>query len=269
MPDERKPMTEEEEAMLHIDIGVLRNARGLGLPKPDLEGVTATVSEALSHEFEAEGRREAERGLERGAGRKPRHRRAVLITAIVLAIGGVATAGYAALTGSSTESDGIGCYSGDEVSGSVTVVGLDGRTAAETCAEIWATGGVVAGAEKAPAPLHACVSPEGGGPVRVLTSRDPSVCEKAGLIEDPTAGSDPAARRFGGFSSALSAALERGEYACAGPGRVRRLIEDLLAGHGLKGWTIVEGGSFGSADRCATVALDSDIRTVTLVPVSP
>ena len=251
--------------MLHIDIGVLRTARGLGLPEPDLERVTATVSEALSHELEAEESWE----VERVAKRKPRHRRAVIITAIVLAVAGVGTAGYAALTGSSTESDGIGCYSGDEVGGSVTAVGLDGRTATETCAEIWAAGGVVAGVEKAPAPLHACVSPEGGGPVRVLTSKDSSVCEEAGLVEDPTAGSDPAARRFGGFSSALSAALEREEFACAGPGRVRRLIESLLAGHGLKGWTIVERGGFGPSDRCATVALDSDVRTATLIPGSP
>ena len=265
MPDGQKPTTDEEADMLHIDLGVLRTARGLGLPKPDLEGVTTKVSEALSHEFEAEGGREAERVAER----KPRHRRAILITVIMLAIGGVATAGYAALTGSSTESDGIGCYSGDEVGGNVTAVGLDGRTATETCAEVWATGGVIAGAEKAPAPLHACVSPEGGGPIRVLTSKDPSVCDEAGLVEDPTAGSDPAARRFGGFSSALSAALEREEFVCAGPGRVRVLIERLLAGHGLKGWTIVERGSFGPVDRCATVALDSDVRTATLVPGSP
>ena len=59
MPDEQKPTTDEEADMLHIDIGVLRTARGLGLPEPDLERVTATVSEALSHELEAEGRRGA------------------------------------------------------------------------------------------------------------------------------------------------------------------------------------------------------------------
>lgn len=262
-------MPDREEPVPDIEIAALKAARDLGLPEPDLDGVTATVSGALDEEYMAErGRGE----VRRGAGKKQRRKRFVVAVSVALVAGGLATAGYAALTGSSTASDGIGCYSGEEVGGSVTIVGLEGQRATKTCADLWAAGEVVAGVSKAPAPLYACVSSDGGGPIRVLSSSDASICSRVGMVEDPDAGVDYDARQFGGFSSELSTALERREregLACTGYGYVRQLVERLLTEHELKGWTISESGEFNQVNHCGSVALDSDTRTITLFAERP
>lgn len=255
--------------MSDLEIAALKAARDLGLTEPDLDGVTATVSAALEREYRAEG---GPGDLPRKARKPGRRKRFAVAVLVALAVGGVATVGYAALSGSSTDSDGIGCYPGDEIGGSVTVAGLDGRRATKTCADLWAAGAVVPGVHKVPASLHACVSGDGGGPIRVLANSDASICAQVGLVEDPDAGTDPEARRFGGFSSQLSDTLEREEregLVCAGRQHVRQLVKRLLTEHELKDWTIVESGDFNQINRCATLALDSDARVVTLFAERP
>lgn len=259
MPDKEAPMPDTE-------IAALKAAGDLGLDEPDLNRVTATVSAALEQEYQAGSGRS---DVPRGAGKWQRRRRYVLAAFVALIVGGGAAVGYAALTGSSTASDGIGCYAGDEIGGSATIVGLDGQRATKTCADLWAAGEVVAGSNRAPAPLHACVSGDGGGPISVLASADAAICDRVGLVEDPDAGLDPDARRFGEFSSQLSNVLEREEFACTDPGRMRQLVEGLLAEHGLAGWTISESGNFDQVNRCATLALDSDARIVTMFAGRP
>lgn len=252
--------------MPDTEIAALTKTADLGLAEPDVDRVTATVSAALDQEYEAErGRGEAPQG----DGKWQRRRRYVVAAFVALLVGGVATVGYAALTGSSTASDGIGCHVGEQVDGNVTVVGLDGRRATNTCADLWAAGEVVAEARKAPAPLHACISGDGGGPIQVLASTDASICTRVGLVEDPDAGLDLEARRFGQFSSQLSDILEREQFACTDQESMRGLVERLLAEHKLTGWAIRENGDFDQVNRCATVALDSDSRIVTMFAERP
>lgn len=252
--------------MPDTEIAALNAAGDLGLDEPDVNRVTATVSAALEREFQAHGGRG---NSPRRTGKWQRPRRYVIAAFVALVVGGGAAVGYAALSGSSTASDGIGCYTGVEIGGSATVVGLDGRRATKTCGELWAAGEVVAGTDRAPAPLHACVSGDGGGPIRVLASTDPSICDRVGLVEDPDAGLDHGARRFGEFESELMAFLEREDFACVGPERMRRLVERQLAEHELQGWTIGGSGDFDQVNRCATLAFDSDARTVTLFAMRP
>lgn len=259
MPDKEAPTPDTE-------IAELKAAGDLGLAEPDLDRVSATVSDALDREYE----KESGRGdVPRGAGKWRRRRRFVMATLVAVVVGGAATVGYAALTGSSTASDGIGCYSGDEIGGSATIVGLDGRKATTTCADLWAAGEVVAGTDTAPAPLHACVSSDGEGPIKVLASTDASVCDRLGMVDDPNAGLDLEARRFGEFSSELSNVLEGQEFACVDPVRMRRLVQGLLAEHEMTGWTIRESGEFDQVNRCATLALDSVSRVITMFAGRP
>lgn len=255
--------------MSDVEIDALNETRDLGLAEPDMNGVSSTVSAALEREYEAERSRG---GVQRKAGKRRRSKRFAVAACVTVLVGGVATVGYAALTGSSTASDGIGCHVGEEIGGSATIVGLDGRRATKTCAELWTAGEVVAGAEKAPAPLHACVAGDGGGSIHVFSSADASICDRVGLVENPDAGLDPDARRFGEFESQLMAILERTarqRFVCTGQEQMRGLVERLLAEHKLKGWAIEESGTFDQTNRCATLGLESDARTVTLFPMRP
>ncbi len=74
----------------------------------------------------------------------------IVATFVALVVGGIATAGYAALTASNTASEGIGCHAGGKPDGGATIVGLDGRRATATCAALWSSGQVVAGEDRPP-----------------------------------------------------------------------------------------------------------------------
>ncbi len=259
-------MPDKETAMLDTEMAELRIAGDLGLGEPDTERIAAAVSAALDREFAIATGKGA---VPRIAGRWRRYKRYVIATFVALVVGGIATAGYAALTASNTASEGIGCHAGGKPDGGATIVGLDGRRATATCAALWSSGQVVAGEDRPPAPLHACVAGDGGGPIQVFATNDAFVCNKAGLVDDPDAGLDLEARRFGEFSSQISTILERPENSCVDQGRMRNLVERLLAQHGMTGWTIGGSGAADRAGACATLAFDSDARTITLFSERP
>lgn len=259
-------MPDKETVMLDTEMAELRIAGDLGLDEPDTDRIAAVVSAALDREFAIANGGGA---VPRIAGRWRRYKRYVFATFVALVVGGIATAGYAALTASNTASEGIGCYAGGKSDGGATIVGLDGRRATATCADLWSSGEVVAGADRPPAPLHACVAGDGGGPIQVFATNDAFVCNKAGLVDDPNAGLDRDARRFGEFSSQISAILERPENSCVDQGRMRSLVERLLGQHGMTGWTIAETGATDRAGACATLAFDSDARTITMFSERP
>jgi hypothetical protein len=235
--------------------------RELGLDQQRLDAVDRSSRAALEREFARDNRR---------SGRLPRRRwrgTTALVGAVLVA--GIAATGYAALSGSSsTASDGIGCYDGARLNSNVAIVSLDGRAATKTCAELWENGDMGDGARQAPAPLHACVSSEGDGPIAVLPSASPEICERVGLEEDPFAGADPDAREFGQFMSQLDPELERLEGQCPTRGELKGLVETLLRRHGLTGWTFNDLEPYRPGD-CAELALDSDARVVTLVFSQP
>jgi hypothetical protein len=245
------------DAKLHETLIAMRD---VGLQDPDLDAVDARCGAALRNEFERERRRTRPR-LRRHV------RRAVVVPLSLMLVAALGAAGYAALTSSSTASAGIECHLGSTLDSSGTITHLDGRPATETCRQLYATGAAAAGAQAAPAPLHACVQGDGRGAIHVFASRDSGICARVGLREDPTAGTDEAAARYGRFAAQLFRQLNSAAFACPTPLQVRRLVESELRASGLADWTINDTGGYDQARSCAALTLDSESRRVTLSPI--
>ncbi len=255
MPEEKTVLDNKTDEAL---IGVAH----LGLGAPPLAAVDARCRSALQHEFEREHR-----------GQRPRVRRRIRRTLVLplslLLVGVFGVVGYATLSSSSTASDGIDCHLDASVDGSGTIVGLDGRSATATCAQLWADGAIGHGVSAPPAPLHACVARDGSGAIHVFASTDVGICARVGLLEDPTAGTDAASHRFGLFAAQVNEQLNSVAFMCPTPQQARQLVEGLMRASGLTGWTISDIGGYDAAHPCASLALDSNARNVTISPMVP
>jgi hypothetical protein len=247
MPEE----IEMNEALLAL--------RDTGLDDPRHDDVDARCRAALALEIDRE---------RRGPGRIRLRRRLPLRVALPLAVlltGALGAVGYAALSSPAKLSAGIECHEDGSLHGSAAIVSIDGRSAIDTCASLWAGGKLGAGATAPPAPLHACVDPNGGGPVYVFASADAGICGRVGLSESPSAGTDLEARRYGRFSHALLAKLDK--VACPTPSQARRIVQESLDAAGLSGWTIVDAGGYTAELPCASLALDSEAHVATISPI--
>ncbi len=200
----------------------------------------------------------------RGAGARRGSRRILLLTSVPLLVLVLGAVGFAAFsTSSSVLSAGVGCHLDHRLDGDVAIFGLDGRAATAICASAWRRGQVVDGVHHAP-PLQACVDRGARGPIHVFTGSDPQVCARVKLTADPTAGVDPAARRYAAFEHDLVSRFV--DRRCVTVAKARQLARAALARHRLGGTWRVLAGSFSTARPCATLAFDSDARVVSLVP---
>jgi hypothetical protein len=189
----------------------------------------------------------------------------VPVTALlVVALGAT---GYAALSGSSEPAAGIECHSAATLDSGGAITHLDGGTATATCARLWARGDVADAVHAAPAPLHACVAPDGGGAIHVLPSAATDACARVGLLEQPRAGADAAAARFGRFASSVTERLDSDAFACPSAAQLQQMVESELRASGLDGWTIERVGAYDAERPCASLALDGTHRTATISPV--
>lgn len=247
--------------MLDTDLDrALIDVRDLGLGDPPRDAVDVCGRAALQQEIERELR---------GSRPRPRWRlrRGVVVALTALLVAGIGTAGYAALTSSSTSSAGIECHAGATLDSSGTIVALDGRSATEICAQLWASGEVGDGVRAAPAPLRACVPRDGDGAIHVFASNDPDICANVGLRDDSAAGANPEAAQYGRFAAAIGKQLNSPAFACPSASEVRELVEAALREHGLMGWTVTDAGGYDATRPCAALALDSDTRTAALSPI--
>jgi hypothetical protein len=223
------------------------------------EKVEARCRVALQLEIERERDRRRDR----------RHlRRTVVVPLAAVLVAGAGAVGYAALTPSSTSSAGIECHTGTTLDSSGTITSLDGQAATASCARLWTRGLVSDGAKAPPAALHACVQNDGQGAIHVFASDDPTVCSKAGLRDDPAAGTDPDAAGYGRFATTLNEQLNTPAFACPTADRLRQLVESALRANRLTGWSIIDAGGYDRARPCASLSLDSRARTATLSPVA-
>lgn len=232
--------------------------RDLGVTRPQRQRLDERCRGALQHEID----RELRRGRRRGSSR----RRGVTVALSMAALGLVGGVGYAALSTPNKLSAGIDCHADAALGGSGTITALDGRPATQVCAQLWARGAVSDAASTPPAPLHACVDPNGGNAIHVFPSPDPAVCTRMGLREDTTAGADPRATTYAIFSDKLARWL--GATSCPTAAQARTEIQDDLATAGLTAWQITVAGTLDSQHQCASVALNSDSRTATIIPIS-
>jgi hypothetical protein len=233
----------------------------IGLAPYPEHAIEARGRTALLREIGREQRRERKAiwrwGRPRGV------KLAVSVAAVLAAAGGA----YAALSSSSQLSAGIDCHSDAALNGSGTFIPIDGRRATELCAGLWAQG-VLGATHVPPAPLYACVDPNGGGAIHVFASTDPSICTRVGLREDPQAGTSPAAAQYAKFQGKLAGWLRAAGSSCRTDAAVSNEVHDALAAADLTGWSVITRGAYTSQAPCASVAVDSSARTVTIVPIA-
>lgn len=94
----------------------------------------------------------------------------------------------------------------------------------------------------------------------------PDVCSRLGL---PTADQAPSAadQKIIGFMNATGRRIAAG--GCIPLADARAIVNDELDTASLHGWQTYEGTPRSTDERCATLAFDSDTRTVTLTPMRP
>ena len=195
-----------------------------------------------------------------GRSRRSRLVIGVVAPAAALLLVGVGFGAYL-LTRPATELAGVGCYRAVDLSADTAVVSADGRSATESCAELWRDGTF---GTAAPA-IQACVLESGS--VGVFPGSGPEVCRRLGIAAlAPRFGKQ--ARRFAGVRDALVADLAT---RCVGEGGARRIVRRALEAHGFEGWTIetgegIAGEGFSTARPCAGFATDGNRNVVTLVP---
>jgi hypothetical protein len=239
--------------------GALVALRDAGLDEPRHAEIDARCRAAIQREI----RREQRSGRSGAARRRVPPRLAIALTALVT--GSIGAVAYATLSSPEKLSAGIECHVDGSLDGGGAVISAGGRSPVEACRQLWADGTLDARAHAAPAQLRACVDPKGGGAIHVFPSADPAACDRVGLKDAPGAGTGPDARQYGRFSEALLSMLNRVE--CPTAGQVRAMVEDSLRVAGLTDWTIRDAGGYGADRPCASVALDSDARVVSISPI--
>jgi hypothetical protein len=186
-----------------------------------------------------------------------------------LAIGGGA---YAVLSPQPAKiSSGLACFENADRSGAMAAAQFDGRTAIAICSELWRKGAIVstpagqAPAATSPVPeLQACTDPTNKLAVQVIPSPSPAICARYGLISQPDVGAD--SKAYAALSRALNATLVKRCLSAAG---ARAVAEAALAKTNMPaGWKVIDPGDLPAA-TCVTATVDSNARTLTLLPGAP
>lgn len=165
---------------------------------------------------------------------------------------------YALTRDEPTHFDSIGCFDSADLRANAAIVGVDGRSPAEICAEVWATGGF--GPGRAVPPLQACVLETGA--VGVFPGSGAEVCNRLGIAALGS-GYEAKAARFAKLRNAIVAGLRQ----CVGEDRARSLVRDTLEGHGFSGWRFELVAPFTAERPCAELGgLDVERKRVVVVP---
>jgi hypothetical protein len=186
----------------------------------------------------------------------------VLLAVAVLAVAAVAATTWVALV-RDVSAVTVVCYATTSLDGDRVGVAASSAPSVAVCAEPWADGPLT-NPDVNPGdipPLTACVTDN--GVLAVFPTDDPKVCDDLGLATpDP---SQPTV----GLGSAAAARDEIVAYVagetCPSLEDAELRVRSILETHGLTDWT-VEAQPQREDRPCASIAFDTDTRTVILVP---
>lgn len=229
-----------------------------------------------------------------------RARRRRWVVGAAVAAAAVATAAAVAVSTSRvTEPTAVGCYDGPSTTANTTVLAASGSNPVEQCRQLWASGEMdpdVTGLEQVP-PLVACVLDTadvvGVFPANSCEDVDTSgTADRDGLdtstappeVDDPTGSGTPSAPSgddatglsmpdYGTADQDVRLALDEIRLSmldrCLSLDAAIALAEDVLAQHGLEGWTVgpvVEGQP---TETCAGFFPQASERAVWFTPEDP
>lgn len=182
---------------------------------------------------------------------RPRRRRltaAVLVSSALLLAGGA----YAITRPpASATVEGIVCYEDASGEAGGNVVGADGRSPAEVCAEMWEAGTILSNVSQAPS-LQACTFAKGHY-IGVFPSDDPNLCASLGLAPVP-AGYEKAAAQF---SAMLDDLAPRLNGTCVALDEAVLIAREVLDRHGFVEWTIESVGAASPKTPCTEYSFDA------------
>lgn len=185
--------------------------------------------------------------------------RRILITAsAVLAAGGVAAA--VVLTrpdATDLAVAGVACADRVDTRPDLTVVVSSGESPVDLCAELWRQGAVAASSMRVPR-LTACVAKTGAVIVYPAAG---DVCAQLGLGVVPE-DFESASATITAFRTAVGARLDPAGRSCPGFGAALRIVRSEMNRHHLDDWRV--RADHGSSGDCATIALDSGAKVVTV-----
>jgi hypothetical protein len=182
---------------------------------------------------------------------RPRRRRvatAVLVSSALLLAGGA----YAITRPpASATVEGIVCFEDASGEAGGNVVGADGRSPADVCAEMWKAGSIMPNVSQAP-PLQACTFAKAHY-VGVFPSDDHNLCASLGLAPVP-AGYQESAAQFAAMLDDLAHGLNGTCVALDEAGFVAR---EVLDGHGFVEWAIESVGAASPKTPCTDYSFDA------------
>lgn len=188
-------------------------------------------------------------------------RRQVLVWALVAAL---VTAFAWTLLRPITDPLGFACYAAPDLNADRVAIAADEALEPTACAPLWANRTLTNSGIVAPGGvpyLRACISPGGG--LAVFPTADDRICDRLGLPE-PDPASIPAADSVRGLAESLSRRINA--TSCLSIDTAGTMVRDVLDSSGLADWTVATLPT--TAERpCASVAVDSETRTVRLVPI--
>jgi len=191
----------------------------------------------------------------------PHRRRQVLVWALVAAL--VTAFGWALLR-PITDPLGLACYAAPDLDADRAAMAADGVLDPTGCALLWANRTLTNNAIVAPGEvpdLRACVSPGGG--LAVFPTADNRICDRLGLAE-PDPASIPAADAVRRLAESLSSRINA--TSCLSINRAASMAREALDDLGLADWTVATMPTTDGRP-CASVAIDNESLTITLVPI--
>ena len=190
--------------------------------------------------------------------RSMRRRLVVALAALGVVLTASGFGAYALTRDEPTHFDSIGCFEKADLGANAAIVGVDGRSPTEICAEVWATGGF--GPGRAVPALQACVLETGA--VGVFPGSGAEVCNRLGIAALGP-GYEAKAARFAALRDDIVAGLQR----CVGEEGARAVVRGELNAHGFAGWRFELVAPFTAERPCAELGgLDVERKRVVVVP---
>ncbi len=236
---------------------LFRRANPLPQEKSSDEAELSPESERLLHDITS-GRHPVPRLLPTRS--KRRQRRLLPFGAVTVVL---STAAFAwVLTRQAADPLQVACYAEVDLGADIIVVPNDDRGFVEACAEALAAG--------SPDPvgsrpgLSACVLESGA--VGVFPNEGGEPCGRLGLAplaEEPAPGEQDLVRLAEEITQPFI------DQDCVEPTEARRIVAEELAERGLNDWQVLDPGPYSNERPCASLAVEPEMKTITLVPIDP